>query len=523
MPLKRKLLLMSLTVLAGTVCLAAANYWNIIAGVKRTEGLNGSFSVYNLILQGDRDLYQMVVAERSLLLLDPVRDAQQAKEAMAAYEENRGQFGQRLGKIADFIQEDADRKMFEEYLAAKAEWERDADVFASAVRSSDAGQRAVALALSNGSMAESFLRMRNPIDLLGDSFGDIPKVVYEKSLHESRLGNLITGLLTAACLGMTVISVFFFSRLSRRLVNLCSRLEQQIAGIKEETTRVSHSAQQLAGSSAEQVGFLQKTSDSVQQTSVMVVSNARSAEQSAMRAKAASELVDESMEYLGRMSAAVAEIKSSNQNIQSAMTRNNGELGSIVRIFGEIDEKTKVINEIVFQTKLLSFNASVEAARAGENGKGFSVVAEEVGNLANLSGNAARGITALLESSRNEVSEIVRRSTESTDILLKEDARKVDQSITIAEMCNSSLRKINDNVQDLKSKIDSVSQASSEQSQGLEGISKAIVEIGTSARRVSEVAQTSDAVAAKLDDGVNELRELNRQFTHLVKGKGRAA
>ncbi|MBC7465119.1 MAG: hypothetical protein H7256_03945 [Bdellovibrio sp.] len=48
----------------------------------------------------------------------------------------------------------------------------------------------------------------------------------------------------------------------------------------------------------------------------------------------------------------------------------------------EIGNKTKVINDIVFQTKLLSFNASVEAARAGEHGKGFAVVAEEVGKLA---------------------------------------------------------------------------------------------------------------------------------------------
>ena len=72
-------------------------------------------------------------------------------------------------------------------------------------------------------------------------------------------------------------------------------------------------------------------------------------------------------------------------------------------LISEIGNKTKVINDIVFQTKLLSFNASVEAARAGEHGKGFSVVAEEVGNLAHMSGNSAKEITQLLESSINRV------------------------------------------------------------------------------------------------------------------------
>lgn len=47
--------------------------------------------------------------------------------------------------------------------------------------------------------------------------------------------------------------------------------------------------------------------------------------------------------------------------------------------FKEVISKTAVINGIVMQTRLLSFNASVEAARAGEHGKGFAVVAEEIG------------------------------------------------------------------------------------------------------------------------------------------------
>jgi methyl-accepting chemotaxis protein len=71
----------------------------------------------------------------------------------------------------------------------------------------------------------------------------------------------------------------------------------------------------------------------------------------------------------------------------------NEQMSEIVKVIQEIETKTKVINDIVFQTKLLSFNASVEAARAGEQGKGFAVVAEEVGNLAQMSGNAAKEIS----------------------------------------------------------------------------------------------------------------------------------
>lgn len=93
------------------------------------------------------------------------------------------------------------------------------------------------------------------------------------------------------------------------------------------------------------------------------------------------------------------EIDSSNKELVKEIERNNTELTKITNMISEINEKTQVINDIVFQTKLLSFNASVEVVRAGEHGKGFAVVAEEVGNLASMSGKASLDISEMLETS----------------------------------------------------------------------------------------------------------------------------
>ncbi|MBF0205734.1 MAG: hypothetical protein HQK53_02485 [Oligoflexia bacterium] len=85
----------------------------------------------------------------------------------------------------------------------------------------------------------------------------------------------------------------------------------------------------------------------------------------------------------------------------------NQQLNNIIEIFRGIFSKAGVINEIVFETKILSFNAAIEAARAGEEGRGFAVVAEEVGYLAKKSGEAALEITNMLEESKNKVFQII--------------------------------------------------------------------------------------------------------------------
>lgn len=75
------------------------------------------------------------------------------------------------------------------------------------------------------------------------------------------------------------------------------------------------------------------------------------------------------------------------------------EIKEILEVIPLIKKKTNIIDEIVFKTQLLSFNASIEAERAGENGRGFSVVAQEIGNLAQTSGSAASDISDLIKSS----------------------------------------------------------------------------------------------------------------------------
>lgn len=117
---------------------------------------------------------------------------------------------------------------------------------------------------------------------------------------------------------------------------------------------------------------------------------------------------------------AIQMIREAANKISNQTAQSNAEIQEIISIFNEISTKTNVINDIVFQTKLLSFNASVEAARAGEQGKGFAVVAEEVGKLAEMSGNSSKEISELLARSSHKVEAIISKNKESSQTLIAE-------------------------------------------------------------------------------------------------------
>jgi methyl-accepting chemotaxis protein len=82
---------------------------------------------------------------------------------------------------------------------------------------------------------------------------------------------------------------------------------------------------------------------------------------------------------------------------QNLANKTNNEMDAIATQVLSINESITIVDQISFQTNILSLNAAVEAATAGEAGKGFAVVAQEVRNLANKSAEAANEIKALVE------------------------------------------------------------------------------------------------------------------------------
>ena len=266
-----------------------------------------------------------------------------------------------------------------------------------------------------------------------------------------------------------------------------------------------------------------ETLNSVVEINAMLDKNAKATKQSNDASSKSQLAAQDGKEVVGRMLAAMEEIERSNSEIMEEISRNNEDIETIINFIGEIGEKTRVINDIVFQTKLLSFNASVEAARAGEQGKGFSVVAEEVGSLASMSGQAALEITDMLESSTRKAHEIVESSKEKLAQITARGKSKIEEGIKTAQICGNSLDDILGSAATMDNIIQEITAACVEQGIGVNEISKAMRELDIITQENSILAKESSSTATSLNEKASALAQAVERLDIIINGARKVA
>jgi len=298
------------------------------------------------------------------------------------------------------------------------------------------------------------------------------------------------------------------------LTTVAKDLDASSDRVQSISETIADSSKTLAQGSRSQTSAIESMGSAVEEMSAMVQRSADASEKTAKLASESRERAHSGEQVVAEMLVAMDQIQTSNMNIMDQVEDSNARISEIVSVIAEISSKTKVINEIVFQTKLLSFNASVEAARAGESGKGFAVVAEEVGNLAQMSGAAARDIAELLELSRQKVESIVVETKSKVSSQITSAKSKVEVGSQVARKCAEVLAQIASKVVDVTRMAEEISMATKEQSAGFKEITKNIVQmdgvIQVNAKVASETADTLGSLNSQAFEMRNAFNDLSK-------------
>lgn len=310
------------------------------------------------------------------------------------------------------------------------------------------------------------------------------------------VGMAIAGVFVSLLMGLAVSF-----NLAKTMTSISHQLSHGADEVASASTQISSTAEQLSSSSVEQASAIQETASSVEEMSSMVSKNAENAKKSALTARDGMEAAETGKQVISEMLKAMSEI--------DAATK---EIAEVVKLIGQIEDKTKVIDDIVFKTQLLSFNASVEAARAGEHGKGFAVVAEEVGNLAQMSGNAAR-----------EISEMLSQSLDRVDRMITSSKQKVDVGLTVGKRCGDVLEELVTKVSEINDMANEIAAASDEQARGVTEINKAMTQMDQMTQQNASAAQQSASSSGQLAQQAEAMRASVAILLQLLNGQKSAS
>lgn len=277
-----------------------------------------------------------------------------------------------------------------------------------------------------------------------------------------------------------VVIGYLFLGFYLSLVDSVNEISNNLFEVAEEvegtSNKLSDSGRVLAEGNMEQAAAIQETASTLEESSSMVNQNTENTKKAASMAKQAKEATQKGSREISSMMSSMAELKSSSDQIAKII---------------------KVIDEIAFQTNILSLNAAVEAARAGEVGKGFAVVAEEVRNLAQRSAQAAQ----------------------DTAVIIEGNIELSKQGVDASRRTSEALEEIEEQVRKVTEIIDEVAVATEEQNQGINQINQAMSQMSIVTQNNATIADDNLSAMGVLSEQAQKMKVIVGGLISLINAK----
>ncbi len=506
----------------------------------------------DFLIEADRDLQQLLVAERSLVFTEP--GSQRFKDFISEYDKNYQQSDDRWNKFKALSVAEDEKPIIATYDKARGDWTTSSRNVLNELEKNTDDARKTAIELTLGETSSKFETMRDQLNTLTElNLANAEKASKDAtSIYKMAM----TALIVTICIGV-VLGIILAALIG---LSITRPINAAVASLKDIAEGDGDLTKTLPANSKDEVGelsrwfniFIGKLRGIIQELSANagvvnessvsllgiasdLASNAGSTSGKANSVASASEEMTNNMQNVStsleetthntnmvasaveEMAATINEIaqnsekaRSISEDAVSQASAASNKMADLGKAANAISAVTETITEISEQTNLLALNATIEAARAGEAGKGFAVVANEIKELARQTAAATAEIKGKIEGVQGTTSETIIEIESITTIIsnINEIIATIataieEQSVATSEISRSvttsseHIGEVNVNVAEGTVVIGQISRDIADVNASAGDISSNSRNIETSANELRQLASTLNAIIGR--------------------------
>lgn len=307
--------------------------------------------------------------------------------------------------------------------------------------------------------------------------------------------------------------------LNQMIENIDNNFEntnRAVIQIREASNQSAQHSTQISSSTSDISIGAESSAQAIQETAESVEEATKLAEEVQGKAGQSKEKSNEMLLTLNNSKDIVNHLVQGIQSLANSQEESLQDVDRLKQNAIQVESIVTMVGDIAEQTNLLALNASIEAARAGENGRGFSVVAEEIRVLADQSAQAVQRISGLIKAMQDDVNQVVTKindnvahankeaeSGEKTNSTFEHMSRSVTDVAAeveqISDLVNTQLQSIQRTVQQSQD----VAAIAEETSAASEEVSASVEEQTKTIKMVDQLAETLETEAERLKEQIN--------------------